>query len=133
MIASRFPSFLGHLECSQCPSYCSFFFPCLWGFFRVVKHHCRLIYTQLVDIYRGQGKLWKIRNNEVKSTFWGTWNMFFFINSEIVLTFYSLSRSFLDWNLKKNAWFQKKTHFFCKKRKLSAYCWNLLYARNYIN
>ena len=43
MIASRFPSFLGHLQCSQCSSSCFIFFPWLWGFFRVVKHHWKLI------------------------------------------------------------------------------------------
>ena len=35
--------------------------------------------------FRGQGKLWKIKNNEIKSTFWGTCNFFFSINSEIGL------------------------------------------------
>ena len=36
-------------------------------------------------VFRGQVEFLKIRNNEVKSTFWGTWNMFFSINSEIGL------------------------------------------------
>ena len=75
MITSRFPSFLGHLECSQGPNSCSIFFPWLSGFFRVVKHHCRLIYTQLVAVFRGKGKLWKIRKMLNSSNFWHTANL----------------------------------------------------------
>ena len=94
MSASRFPSFLGPLECSQSPSSCSIFFHLLSGFYRVVKHICRLIQTQLVAVFRGQGKTWKIKNNRPKSTFQGSWKIFLAIHSLIILINFVLSRSF---------------------------------------
>jgi len=118
MITSRFPSFLGHLECSQWPSTYSIFFPWLSGFLKVVKHPWRLIYTQLVAAFRGQGKLWKIRNNEEKSTFWGTWNMFFSINSEIglkILVFPGHFETGTWWRMHDS---RKKKQFFCKNMKI---------------
>ena len=74
MITSRFPSFFEHLECSQHSSSCSIFFPWIWGFFRVVKHHCRLIYSHLVAVFRGQVERKKIRKMLNSSSFWHTPN-----------------------------------------------------------
>ena len=50
-------SFWGPLESSQSPSSCSIFFPMLSGFCGVVKLICRLILTQFVAVFIGQGNV----------------------------------------------------------------------------
>ena len=123
MIASRFPSFFEHLECSQCPSSCSIFFPWFWGFFRVVKHHCRLILTQLVAVFRGQVERKKIRKMLNSSSFWHMqistvfYYFFIFLHKKCFFsgTMHSSSSSSLqmtwkDYNLQSNLRIYREEH-----------------------
>ena len=68
--APAFPQFLGPSEGSEGPKSCSIWLPLVSGFYRVVKHHCRLIYTHFVAVFRGKSDLLKIRKKLKYFCFW---------------------------------------------------------------
>ena len=68
--APAFPQFWGPSEGSEPPNSCSIWLPLVSGFYRVVKHHFRLIYTHFVAVFRGKSDLLKIRKKLKCFCFW---------------------------------------------------------------